>query len=208
MGWIREHRPSPATAFGFAALMVALGGVAFAAMPDSDGTIHGCVQKNTGNLRVVESSSDCRSSEQAIDWNQGNSSGVRVLKPVSLSPGDRRILFQTGSVTFTAFCKAPGVDNEAALRANVEVTTTQDHAAVVEDGFRLANRDLSAGQTWTLFGPGSGNSGTEPNLSDMDFMAFSPDGTHATGILSLGVNLGGSASRCQFGGQVAVAKET
>ena len=118
------------------------------------------------------------------------------------------VRIQAGSVTFKAFCKPPGVDNEASLRANVEVTTTQDHAAVVEDSFRLANRDLRVGETWTLSGPSSGNVVTEPNISDVDFTAFSPDGTHGTGILSLGVNLGGNTNHCQFGGQVAVAKES
>ena len=44
MGWIRKHRPSPATGIALAALIVALGGVAFAAIPDSNGTIHGCFQ--------------------------------------------------------------------------------------------------------------------------------------------------------------------
>jgi hypothetical protein len=73
MNWIRRHRPAPGTAFGFAALLVALGGVAFAAIPDSNGSIHGCYQKNGGTLRVVESASDCRNSEQAITWSQGPS---------------------------------------------------------------------------------------------------------------------------------------
>ena len=70
MTWIRQHRPSPGTALGFAALMVALGGVAYATIPDSNGTIHGCYQKNDGALRVVNDAAACRSSEQAIDWNQ------------------------------------------------------------------------------------------------------------------------------------------
>ena len=76
MNWIRRHRPSPGTVLGFAALIVALGGVAFAAIPDSNGTIHGCYQKNSGNLRVVESASDCRNSELAITWNQQGPQGA------------------------------------------------------------------------------------------------------------------------------------
>ena len=70
MNWLRKHRPSPGTAFGFAALMVALGGVALAAIPDTNGTIHGCFQKSNGNLRVVESAGNCRTSETPISWNQ------------------------------------------------------------------------------------------------------------------------------------------
>ena len=56
--WIVRRRPSAGTTFGFAALVVALGGAAFAAIPDSSGTIHGCYQKANGNLRVVESASE------------------------------------------------------------------------------------------------------------------------------------------------------
>jgi hypothetical protein len=70
MRGILRYRPRPATAIALTALAVALGGVAYATIPDSNGTIHGCYQKGNGNLRVVESSADCRSSEQALDWNQ------------------------------------------------------------------------------------------------------------------------------------------
>jgi hypothetical protein len=76
MEWTRRHRPSPGTAFGFAALVIALGGVAFAAIPDSNGTIHACYQKNSGNLRVVDSSHDCRPSERALSWNQRGPQGA------------------------------------------------------------------------------------------------------------------------------------
>src|SRR5207249_485293 len=125
--------------------------------------IHGCYQKNSGYLRVVQSSSECRDSEQTLNWNQqgppGEASGVTVLKPFSLNLGDRRLLFQAGSVTFTAFCKSGDTPpDDGLMRANVEVTTSQDHAAVMNDG-RNANRDLLTGQTWTLFGasaPGQG----------------------------------------------------
>jgi hypothetical protein len=65
-----RYRPSPATAIALTALVVALGGVAYATIPDSNGTIHGCYQKPSGNLRVVESSSQCRGDEQSLDWNQ------------------------------------------------------------------------------------------------------------------------------------------
>lgn len=87
MDWIRKHRPSPATAIALAALVVALGGAAFAAIPDSSGTIHACYQKNNGDLRVVESSSNCRSNENRLDWNvQG---GGRMAASVGASQDQR-----------------------------------------------------------------------------------------------------------------------
>ena len=77
--WIRRRRPSPGTAFGFAALVIALGGAAFAAIPDSSGTIHGCYLKSNGSLRVVESAGDCRSSERAVSWSAGSQPGSGIV---------------------------------------------------------------------------------------------------------------------------------
>jgi hypothetical protein len=71
MNWLREHRPSPATGIAFAALVVAFGGVAFATIPDSSGTIHACYMKSGGQLRVVDSKS-CRQNETALAWSQGS----------------------------------------------------------------------------------------------------------------------------------------
>jgi hypothetical protein len=67
---IWRYRPSAATAIALTALAVALGGVAYATIPDSNGTIHGCYQKTNGTLRVVDDGATCRQSEQALDWNQ------------------------------------------------------------------------------------------------------------------------------------------
>jgi hypothetical protein len=85
MDRIRKRRPVPGTIFGLAALVIALGGVAVAAIPDSGGTIHACYQKNNGDLRVVESSSRCRSTEKLLDWAQhgpGEGTGVRAYAHV------------------------------------------------------------------------------------------------------------------------------
>ena len=53
-----------------AALLVALGGVAFAGLPGASGTIHGCVGTGNGNLRVVEAAAECRKNERPVAWNQ------------------------------------------------------------------------------------------------------------------------------------------
>jgi len=50
---IRGRRPSAGTIFGLAALAVAVGGVAYAAIPDSGGTIHACYQKSNGGLSCL-----------------------------------------------------------------------------------------------------------------------------------------------------------
>ena len=72
---ILRYRPSPATPIALTALIVAVGGVAYATIPDSEGAIHGCFQKNSGSLRVVESVGECRTSEREISWNQRGEPG-------------------------------------------------------------------------------------------------------------------------------------
>ncbi len=55
---MRPHRPSPALAVAFLALIVALSGVAFAAVPARDGDVHFCYAKRTGALEVVDTQND------------------------------------------------------------------------------------------------------------------------------------------------------
>ena len=90
MKQILGRRPSPAMAVALAALVVALGGAAFAAIPDSSGEIHGCFKKANGDLRLVDSAVSCRSSEKAIAWNQqrppGSGGGAVVARPRSETP--------------------------------------------------------------------------------------------------------------------------
>lgn len=63
-------------ALGILAVGLVGGGAAYASIPDASGVIHGCLQKNVGNLRVIDPSTDaCRSSEVALDWNQTGPTG-------------------------------------------------------------------------------------------------------------------------------------
>jgi hypothetical protein len=102
-----RHRPSPAMVVALAALVVAVGGVAFATIPDSSGTIHGCFQKANGNLRVVESATDCRSSEIAISWNSQGPPG---------SPGANVVArLRGGPVTIPAHDQPEQTDHEINL---------------------------------------------------------------------------------------------
>lgn len=55
---MRFHRPSPALTVAFLALLVALGGVAVAAVPARDGDVHLCYSKRTGAVEVVDTQND------------------------------------------------------------------------------------------------------------------------------------------------------
>jgi len=61
----------------FLVVGVAVGGIAYASIPDSGGVIHGCYQKNNGNLRVIDSSGKgCTTSEKPRDWSQTGPTGL------------------------------------------------------------------------------------------------------------------------------------
>ncbi len=65
---------------------VAVGGVAvaYAAIPDSKGVIHGCRNSGSGLLRVIDSGQTCSASESSLDWVQ--SAGYEVFRSFGFSP--------------------------------------------------------------------------------------------------------------------------
>jgi hypothetical protein len=52
-----------------------LGGIAYAAIPDSDGVIHGCYGNSNGQLRVIDEGHTCKNNETALDWNNQGAQG-------------------------------------------------------------------------------------------------------------------------------------
>jgi hypothetical protein len=52
-------------------VLAAVGGIAYATIPDENGVIHGCRNNGSGSLRVIDSASQsCTPAETALDWNQ------------------------------------------------------------------------------------------------------------------------------------------
>jgi hypothetical protein len=82
-GIMLRHLKTPR---GFVAGLVVgaalVGGIAYAAIPDANGVIHGCVSNSTGGLRAVDpaasspSLSACKNNETAVDWNQQGPTGA------------------------------------------------------------------------------------------------------------------------------------
>jgi hypothetical protein len=64
-----------------AGLLVAGGSLAYAAIPDAQGVIHGCRDTSTGDLRVIDTqtrlgvTSRCSVSESPLNWNQTGPQG-------------------------------------------------------------------------------------------------------------------------------------
>lgn len=52
-----------------AGVVLLVGGIAYATIPDSGGVIHGCYTKSTGTLRVIDASvTNCSAKETSLDW--------------------------------------------------------------------------------------------------------------------------------------------
>lgn len=65
----RPRRPTAAFVLSALALTVALGGVAYSAIPDPMGVIHGCYMNGMSRtLRVIDSTESCMGSETALNW--------------------------------------------------------------------------------------------------------------------------------------------
>jgi Phage Tail Collar Domain len=72
MHYLRAHRPTPALVISILALVIAVGGVASATIPGTNGTIHACHAAN-GALRVIDPSAGgkCQPAEVPLQWNSG-----------------------------------------------------------------------------------------------------------------------------------------
>jgi hypothetical protein len=70
--------------------MALVGAVAIATgvIPGADGVIHGCYDQNTGSLRVVADTTDCRRNEFALQWNQSGPRGPSGPQGASGAKGD------------------------------------------------------------------------------------------------------------------------
>lgn len=73
---LEKLRLSPALVVAITALAVALGGVAYATIPDAGGTIHGCYGP-LGVLRVIDTDTGqhCTAYEKPLNWSQTGPQG-------------------------------------------------------------------------------------------------------------------------------------
>jgi hypothetical protein len=64
-------------ALAIVGIALVVGGIAYAAIPDGSGVIHGCYQKNQGTLRVIDTGTTqtCSSSEAPLTWSQTGPQG-------------------------------------------------------------------------------------------------------------------------------------
>ncbi len=70
MRQIAGRLPSPSLVVAFVALLVALGGGAYAAVNSGAGAVHTCYLKGHGDLRVVSAKAKCAKGEKALTLNR------------------------------------------------------------------------------------------------------------------------------------------
>jgi hypothetical protein len=75
---------------------VLAGGVAWATIPGSDSTIHGCYKQTSGDLRVVDKAGDCKNNEIAISWSDHGTAGATGPVGPSGPPGAQGATGATG----------------------------------------------------------------------------------------------------------------
>jgi hypothetical protein len=71
----RPRRPTAPLVISVIALVAALGGVAYSAIPDAGGVIHGCYANTRGAVRVIDSAASCDPGETALNWSQQGPAG-------------------------------------------------------------------------------------------------------------------------------------
>jgi len=63
---------------GSVGLVLVVGGVALASIPDQNGVIHACYRNSNGQLRVIDNATQtCSSGETALTWNQTGPAGLQ-----------------------------------------------------------------------------------------------------------------------------------
>jgi hypothetical protein len=108
---------------GFTALALALllvGGAAVASIPAPDGTINGCRQDSTGNLRVIDSEETCPSGWSPLNWPSQDryaywADGYNVVMSQAIVPANT-------TITVAATCPP----SQTAIHGGWSIGTDQD----------------------------------------------------------------------------------
>ena len=170
------------------------GGVAYAAIPGPDGVIHGCYQKQVGNLRVIDPTTGrkCRPSELPITWSQTGPPGPQgPADPKGATgaqgpPGPQGATGPAGPIGLTGARGAtgatgpqgpvgpqgpPGVSNYQIVTNNLTNTSLANLAEAIQSASCPAGKRLLGGGGLIRGAVGRwtmGSSGPASNVADPD----------------------------------------
>lgn len=110
----------------FAAGGAVFGSMAFASIPDSGGTIHGCYRNTTGGLRVIDTgaSGACLGDETSLNWSQSATAGPAGL--------DLEVLWACGPTTGSGTCSYNAASGSSGNTIYLECPT--DHPYIISGG--------------------------------------------------------------------------
>lgn len=85
-------------AFGFAG--ATLGAVV---MAQGNGTIHACIHKSNGNVRIVGANETCKNNETSLTWGSGGGSSVQIAireGVPTFSQDEEGNIYETGRIAY------------------------------------------------------------------------------------------------------------
>jgi hypothetical protein len=162
----------------FVALVLSVGGVAFATVPDSSGVIHACYNVNAqgqvgdgANLRVVDPSSTnangqaCNHHEREVSWNQTVPAGPTIIRGGTYADGT---VYSGAGTGFTLKHTGTGtyeIDFPAGTWTHYPIATFQSFFGGPQAQITFASGD---GTVWDLLF--TGPSGPVDTTFDFIFM--------------------------------------
>ena len=146
---------------GVGALALA-GGLAYAAIPDGNGTIHACVSGGQGQVRIIDPAHEaCRANETAISWSQTGPQGLQGATGPQGQKGDTGSTGPTGPTGPQGLQGATGPQGPKGDTGSQGPAGGLDHVQVVHvtatassSGFATALINCPAGTTLTGGGAG------------------------------------------------------
>ena len=185
----RLTTPSPALFIALLALVAAVGGLAVAAVPDSQGRIAACYVKKTGKVRLLVKGNKCQKGETLIRWNQ---TGPRGL------PG------ATGQAGATGQQGEQGKDGAKGAAAASMLTGNTENIPVPIDG---NPRFLAPSGPSQIFGAITFAEMPSPNVpvvaQDLAVELGDPPGANESYTITLLINGVDTALSCQISGDTA-----
>ena len=146
-----------------AAAALALGSLAGAAIVDGNGTIHGCYDKNSGQLRVADTATNlpksCTVKEAALTWSQQGPQGPQGPKGDQGDPGPSQatVLSRPApkAVGLNTIVGGLSITGQNLISAKVVIGTTQ-HDFSIPFCSLYAGPDLLDQSRASVYGPGGG----------------------------------------------------
>jgi len=172
-------RATSVVALGVGIAIVA-GSIAYASIPDSNGTIHGCYNKALGSLRVIDPASHdplkgkCLGSETAISWNQTGPAGPPGSAGVAGPKGDTGPQGATGNTGAQGQAGPQGAKGDTGPQgpaAGNAIIGYGDNGVRIGNGTSLASMTVPKGH-WVL--TATATIASQSTETDQVYCAFDP----------------------------------